>query len=302
MTDNSGVFLSILIPTWNRYESVLDAVKSVTPVTDKIEIIVSDDGSDESIARRLQDGLKSFPNVKLFRNAANLGMVGNWNACMSHATGEWIGLLCDDDCYCEGAMERAVSLMKSISRPSLIIQDPSLSVDMLYFEKGQETVRALGYPILSGNFWHRKIIETLGGFNEWFIYSADTEYWHRIACHFPVIKVKKHFAIYKQHENNYMWATWRKPDFLEQLEVLARAVVSYRYDDDETIEKEVDLDVWGTLLAIIMNTFLKNGKKDIFLRYFPEALKRARGFKRKAGLVKALMVAVTSRFKVFLEY
>ena len=302
MTNSSGVFLSILIPTWNRYESVLEAVKSVAPVTEETEVIVVDDGSEEPIAQRLRDGLRLVPHVKVFRNAVNLGMVRNWNACISHASGEWMGILCDDDCYNEGAIERAVSIMKRTSEPSLILQDPSLNMPMQRCAPGRETVRTLKLPIVSGNFWHKKIVEKLGGFNERFIYSADAEYWPRIAAHFPVLKIKTAFSVYKRHKTNYMWTTWRRPDFLEQAGTLTRAVASLSQKDNKAIEEELDAGLWGTLLTIIESTFLERERSDIFSRYFPEALNRARGFKRKIGLIKSLLLGAALRTKGFLRH
>ncbi len=258
-----------------------------------------DDSSREPIAGQLQDGLRGYPQVKFYRNEVNLGMVRNWNACISHASGQWMGILCDDDCYREGATERAVAIMKNTSKHSLILQDTSLNEDMVCCAAGRETLRTLRLPIVSGNFWHRKIVDEMGGFDERFIYSADAEYWYRIAGRFPVVKVKTPFAVYKRHEKNYMWATWRKPDFLEQTEALGRRVASYAYDDQKTIEKMTDNGLWSTLLTIIEAAFLAKGMSDIFARYFPEAWKRSAGFKRKVCLAKAFMGAGASRFKSF---
>ena len=297
MNNASDIFLSILIPTWNRCESVLDAVKSAGPEADDVEVIVVDDGSDEAIARRLHDGLRSFSNVKLFWNAKNFGMAGNWNKCISHASGQWMGILCDDDVYYERAIERALSIMRSMPEPVLIVQDPSLDVDVLRCASGRETVATLRLPILAGNFWHRKIVEELGGFNERFIYSADAEYWPRIAARFPVVKVKAPFAEYKKHATNYMWKTWREPDFLEQTEALARTVASYTDEDAKTIEKKTDDSLWSTVLTIISSSFMEKDKMDIFLKYFPEILKRARSMKRKFDLIRRLFLSLASRFR-----
>lgn len=299
MKNNSSIFLSVLIPTWNRCKSVLDAVKSAVPVTDKIEILVVDDGSDLSISERLLEGLKSFSHVKLFRNMLNLGMVRNWNQCISHASGQWMGILCDDDRYEDGAIPRAISTMESCQEPSLILQDPAIRAEVLKCPAGKETVRRLRLPIVSGNFWHRQIVVKLGGFDERFIYSADAEYWYRIASRFPVVKVKAPFAVYRRHDSNYMWATWRKQDFLEKAEALVRTVASYRSDNEEALEKEVDNGLWRTLLTIVETVFLSKGMSDIFLKYFPECWKRAYSFKRKADLIKTLIVATVARLKGF---
>lgn len=297
MKNSPAIFLSVLIPTWNRFESVLEAVKSVKPVTDQIEIVVVDDGSDELLARRLCDGLKVFPHVKLFRNIANQGMVKNWNRCIAHALGKWMGILCDDDIYQPGAIDRVMNIIKNCSEPALISQDLSIKKELVHCPAGKETVKGLKLPIISGNFWHKKIVEELGGFNERFIYSADAEYWYRIASRFPVVKVKAPFAVYKRHKNNYMWSTWRKPDFLEQTKILGHAVASYFCDDDKCARQAVDDGLWDTVMTILETSFLTKGMSDIFSRYFQEGCLRATNLKRKAGLIKALATAVALRFK-----
>ena len=75
MNTDTGIFFSVLIPVWNRCESVLEAVRSIGSASEGIEIVVVDDGSGEPIAGQLQDGLRGYPQVKFYRNEVNLGMV-----------------------------------------------------------------------------------------------------------------------------------------------------------------------------------------------------------------------------------
>jgi hypothetical protein len=183
--------------------------------------------------------------------------------------------------------------------PSLIIQDPSNERELEFLQAGSETVRGLRLPIASGNFWHRSVYKQVGGFDERFEYSADAEYWYRAAFSFPVVKVRNPFAVYVAHEDNYMLATWRRPDYLQQTELLARTVGAYTYaadsDRDVLIDRHVKDSLWQTLLSIIASSFLAHGKSDISQYYVREALLQAGSFRRKGQLLKTLISATVHR-------
>lgn len=294
-----GPLLSVLVPTWNRVEPVVAAVESIGSGSVDLEIVVVDNCSDMAVYRELQERLSGFPLVRLFRNEQNIGMVRNWNRCMELAAGTWLGLLCSDDRYRPGATDRAVALLKTIDEPALIMQDPTIRGDLLQCPPGCDTVRALRLPIASGNFWHRQLVASAGPFDERFEYSADAEYWYRLACYFLVFKVREPFAVYEQHEGNYMWQTWRKGDYLEQTALLAQTVAGHMYHDTPDpgglVSSEVDQRLWSTVTTILENTFLHKGRGDIFARYFREAVQRAGTVSRKREIAMKLLYAVKHR-------
>ena len=297
MSASDTPLLSILIPTWNRVDEVLRAIDSVGDRSGVVEIVVVDNASPGEVFGRLCRETARYPQVRLFRNEKNLGMVRNWNSCIAHAKGTWLGLLCSDDEYAEGAIERACSLLARTQFPSLVIQSPDIDVHEQCAPPGAETVRALKLPIASGNFWHREISERIGGFDERFEYSADAEFWYRVASRYPVIKVREPFARYNIHGDNYMWATWERDDFLQQTELLAQTVQEYTRGpeaDGEAAEAKINADLWATLTTILTNTALKPGKERLFGRYVAIALRRADSGQRKlelAGLIANLFRA-----------
>lgn len=294
-----GALLSIFIPTWNRKFETIRAIGSVGVIPPNVEIIVVEDGSDESNYLYLLEATKDMPTVHIYRNEQNLGMVGNWNKCLSYATGQWVGMLCDDDEYRPGAIERALSLLTATNFPALVLQDSSIEGESILCPKGPESVNGLRLPIASGNFWHRDVIKKVGVFDGRFQYSADGEYWYRIVAEFPVIKVKEPFATYHQHHSNYMWATWRKADFIAQTKMLSTAVASYIYAGSPRRESEiecyVDAAVWGTYLSIIEMTVMSKENFDIFRMYLPKASASATTYSRKLELTKRLIAGVVRR-------
>jgi glycosyltransferase involved in cell wall biosynthesis len=174
-----SIQISILIPTWNRVQPVLDAVESIGPLAHDMEVVIVDNASDPDLYEELQHHLGSRPGIRLFRNESNLGMVRNWNRCLELAQGEWFGLLCSDDRFRLGAIDRLREIIGMQPGPSMIIQDPAADREVVFAQAGSVTLRELRLPIASGNFWHRCVYQQIGGFDERFEYCADAEYWYR---------------------------------------------------------------------------------------------------------------------------
>lgn len=90
--------VSILIPTYNRANLVVRAIKSAQDQTyPNIEIIVGDNVSTDETETVLKQLMESDPRITYFKNKINLGPVGNWKACGERAAGDFIYLLFSDD-------------------------------------------------------------------------------------------------------------------------------------------------------------------------------------------------------------
>ena len=99
--------VTIGIPTLNRSDLALRAIRSALAQSySDIEVIVSDDAStDDTVARVLEI---QNPHLRLFQQKQRLGLVGNFDFCLRHATGEFFLLLGDDDVLLPTAIERLV--------------------------------------------------------------------------------------------------------------------------------------------------------------------------------------------------
>ncbi len=211
------IFISIAIPTWNRYEEVIRAIKSID--IDRyfdIEIVICDNGSSEDLINKLESFCNKYQQIKLYKNDTNIGMTPNWNRAISLCSGEWITLLCSDDYFMDGGFEKVYNLIKNINDPCLIIQNPTI-VEDIYLQAGCDTAKKINLPIASGNFLHKSIIKNCGLFDERIKYSPDAEYWVRISIKFPVLICSSEFAFHNLHDDNYMWHTWLKDDIMEQM-------------------------------------------------------------------------------------
>ena len=95
---------SVLIPSYNGEDIIAIGINSILAQDySNLEIIVNDDASTddtEKVVKKFKD-----KRVKFFKNKNNLGYPGNLNQCLSHATGDIIYLLGQDDILSKNAIK-----------------------------------------------------------------------------------------------------------------------------------------------------------------------------------------------------
>lgn len=111
--------VTIAIPTYNRREYLQDALHSALSQSyPNIEVVVSDNSSQDGTAEvvsQIQDERLIF-----LRQQENLGMIGNWNACLARASGEFFLMLSDDDLLESRAIERLVRAIVDDGEPERV--------------------------------------------------------------------------------------------------------------------------------------------------------------------------------------
>lgn len=111
--------VTIAIPTYNRVTYLRQAIQSALSQTySPIQVIVSDNCSQDGTAEyvsRIRD-----ERLLILRQEKNLGMAGNWNACLEKAVGEYFLLLSDDDYLEEKAIERLVEAVAHAEQPDRV--------------------------------------------------------------------------------------------------------------------------------------------------------------------------------------
>ncbi|MEM1242387.1 MAG: glycosyltransferase family 2 protein [Cyanobacteria bacterium P01_H01_bin.26] len=114
--------ISVIIPTYNRPAYLKEAIASVVGQTyPNLEIIVSDDGSDNSpkpIVDSFQDS-----RLRLRRNPQNLGIGLNATHAFTEATGKYVASLNDDDRWDKTFLEKLVQPLEENSELALAFCD-----------------------------------------------------------------------------------------------------------------------------------------------------------------------------------
>ncbi|MBK7960846.1 MAG: glycosyltransferase family 2 protein [Bdellovibrionales bacterium] len=107
--------VSLIIPTYNRADFLVDAVNSAFAQDySDLEIIIADNASSDHTSSAAKYFSKD-PRIKYFRNPENIGMVKNWRkAVLEYATGEWFLILSDDDILTNTRfISQAIEIIKS---------------------------------------------------------------------------------------------------------------------------------------------------------------------------------------------
>lgn len=106
--------LSICIPTFNRAELLGECLASViTQVLSNqdVEIIVSDNASPDHTQTVVEEFRSKYPKLRYYRNSVNLGYTGNQIKCFEYSTGDYLAILCDDDLYRAGLVDRLLAVL-----------------------------------------------------------------------------------------------------------------------------------------------------------------------------------------------
>jgi len=134
-TPNPSV--SVCIPVWNGEEYIAMAIESVLQqsYTD-YEIIIADNASTDETVKIAQAYMQLHPQIRLQLNKENVGLVGNFNACLQLAQGKYIKFLCVDDLLAKNCLEKMVRVLDQHKEVVLVVG-------------GRSTIDSYGHQISS---------------------------------------------------------------------------------------------------------------------------------------------------------
>ena len=103
--------LSVVIPTHNRAKYAIHAIHSILSIDDaRLELIISDTSTDNLLADQVHHGsyaLSRDSRLKYIRPTGRLDMTANHNMAISHASGQFVCLIGDDDTISSDALSAA---------------------------------------------------------------------------------------------------------------------------------------------------------------------------------------------------
>ncbi len=193
-------WLSVIIPTYNGQKYLAATLDSVVKQQDdRIECLVIDDGSTDTtiaIAESYQDRL---PLKIIQRKQGN--WVANTNYGLSIAQGTYVCFLHQDDCWQPGrlaAMKRAIAQYPQASlylHPSLFIDPNGDFLGRWHCPFGKAKISTVITPkkmvekLLVQNFiaiaapiFKRQLALEVGGMDETLWYTADWDFWLKLAA------------------------------------------------------------------------------------------------------------------------
>ena len=204
------VFFSILIPTYNRPESLMKALETVFKQTFKdFEVIIVDDGSDADYTS-VKEKISSLPNSSFMR-IPNAGVSAARNYGISKARGKFICFLDDDDEYLENHLAvlygniREKDFQSGIYK-TLPMTSNGKELKRIGYRKMSESSRPIemvfaNMMVSCGVAVSADILKSYK-FNTEIPLSEDYELWARIALKYPVFYIYEYTTVYHFHDDN----------------------------------------------------------------------------------------------------
>ena len=208
--------VSVIIPTYNRGEVVLRALRSVFAQDHAVDqVIVVDDGSTDDTIERVE---RNFPGVELIVQT-NHGVSHARNRGIERARNEWLAFLDSDDEWLPGKItaQLAAIMFDGISRvchsDEIWMRNGRRVNPMNKHRKygGDIFLHCLPRCVMSPSsvVLHRSVVEELGGFDETLPVCEDYELWLRIACQTTVLYVPEKLLIkYGGHKDQLSRSSW----------------------------------------------------------------------------------------------
>lgn len=105
--------VSVIIVSFNSGALLLDCVRSVLSSTAPVEVLVSDNGSEDGSIDRLGAEFGAHPGLRVLRNGRNLGFAAGCNAAIRQAYGDYLLLLNPDAVIGSETLARMVAALEA---------------------------------------------------------------------------------------------------------------------------------------------------------------------------------------------
>ncbi|WP_248914805.1 glycosyltransferase [Pseudomonas moorei] len=118
---NSLPLVSLVIPAFNPRFFGRALHTAVSQSYGHLEIIVCDDSRGHEIEDIVNSVIEQGARIRYVRNAQTLGVVGNLQACLEQAQGEFVKFLCDDDQLFSACIERQAQVLVDCADVNLVV-------------------------------------------------------------------------------------------------------------------------------------------------------------------------------------
>jgi len=263
--------ISVIIPTYNRAESLSQAIESVLAQTrPPADIIIVDDGSTDETAARLG----AYPVRVLTQE--NAGVSAARNRGIEASSGDYIALLDSDDAWMPEKLERQMAMFSAHPDARLChtdevwIRNGRRVNEMKKHAKGGgwlfERCVALCCISPSASVLRRDLFEVYGFFDESLPACEDYDLWLRVTAHEPVLFVPERLTIKNGgHEDQLSRRFWGMDRF--RIRALAKIL------EDPTLApayRAVALAAVVRKLKILVSGAQKRQNEDVIREYSPQ--------------------------------
>lgn len=210
--------LTVITPTYNRADYLDETIESVLfQNLQGTEYLIIDDGSKDNTAEVVKKYLPpdrpsdEFSDLKItYLRHDNIGETRTVNKALQLVRGEFFTIVNSDDPLVPGSFARMIDALRA--HPESLAAYPDWHVigpDSAILH----TVRLIDYDFRSmlahgfvsigpGAIFRRSALDLVGYRNPLLRYSADLDYWYRVALSGPIVHVPEALATHRVHRES----------------------------------------------------------------------------------------------------
>ncbi len=200
--------LSIVLPSYNGEKYLEESINSIRNQTlSDWELILVDDGSEDSTLAIMERFTKIDDRIKLVHNKKNTNLPYSLNKGFQRAKGKYLTWTSDDNLYFKEALEKMFCFMECN------IEVYMICADMEYIDEDGRYIKDA--PVYDANkFWYnnnvgacfmyrRDVLTTIGEYSTTLFGIEDYDYWIRVRKKFgKIIRLSEKMYSYRIHEGS----------------------------------------------------------------------------------------------------
>jgi teichuronic acid biosynthesis glycosyltransferase TuaG len=212
--------ISVVIPTYNRGNELIEAVKSALTQTFSVfEIIVCDDGSTDN-SKQLITELNN-PKVKWIDCGKNGGPAIPRNKGINESQGNWIAFLDSDDIWLPNKLEKQISAIEKLNtlgsstNANRIINNKNVGA---YLSYSNERITLLdlipcNYVICSSTIINKELLKRISFFPEEkeFVAIEDYALWLRLSTQTDFAYISEPMVNYQDSSETSIRSNYTDP-------------------------------------------------------------------------------------------
>jgi glycosyltransferase involved in cell wall biosynthesis len=215
--------ISVLLPVYNGERYLQRSIESLLAQNDpRWTLLVRDDGSTDrtpEILRQFEDS-----RIHVLSSDGNLGLFGNLNTLLDHATTPLVRFFCQDDLLDPDCIGREIQFfdehpeigmsfckLRSINAAGRVVDEGPIG-DIPEIVDAPKSLLMLYYwgclpANLSTVCVRRRCMEALGGFDETYDVAGDYDLWARLCRRWPMGVIHEHLAEVRTHDEQLSQAS-----------------------------------------------------------------------------------------------
>ncbi len=242
--------ISVIVPTYNRKNSLAEAIQSILHQTiSYYEIVVVNDAGEDVV-----DVIKSFddPRIKYYSHQTNKGLAATRNTGIKNAKGKYIALLDDDDVYYPDHLEILVTYLERGDK-KIVYTDAYKATQEL--QSGKYVTINKDVPF-SNDFSKEKLsyqniapvqcfmlekscLDEIGLFDETLPAHEDWDIWIRLSFKYDFHHIKKITSEFRQRTDNSNLTTTQNLAFYNSYRDIVAKYYNFNKHNPEILNNQL---------------------------------------------------------------